>query len=68
MSLKDELKSIIVSASWNYVELAKELTKITGRKYTNQLLSNRIRKEIISFREVQLICKIIGYEVSFIKK
>lgn len=68
MSLRDDIKSLIVKSAWNYVELSKELTKITGRKYTNQLLSNRIRKEIISFKEVQIICDVIGYEVEFKKR
>ncbi len=68
MGIKENIKSIVVAAGWNYVELAEELSKITGRKYTNQLISNRIRKEIISFREVELICSIVGYKIEFIKK
>lgn len=67
MGIRDRIKSIIIAAGWNYVELAEELTKITGRKYTNQLISNRIRKEIISFKEVELICHITGYNVEFTK-
>lgn len=67
MGIRDRIKSIIIAAGWNYVELAEELTKITGRKYTNQLISNRIRKEIISFKEVELICRIIGYNVELTK-
>ena len=67
MGIRDKIKSIIVAAGWNYVELAEEMTKATGRKYTNQLISNRIRKEIISFKEVELICKIVGYSVDFTK-
>lgn len=68
MGTRDKIKSIIVAAGWNYKELAEEMTKTTGRKYTNQLLSNRIRKEIISFKEVELICGIIGYNVDFCRK
>ncbi len=68
MSLKDEIKSLIIGAGWNYVELAKELTRVTGRKYTNQLLSNRIRNEIISLKEINHICNIIGYKIDFNKK
>ncbi len=67
MGIRDKIKSVIIAAGWNYVELAEELTKITGRKYTNQLISNRIRKEIISFKEVELICRIIGYNVELTK-
>ncbi len=67
MGIRDRIKSIIIAAGWNYVELAEELTKITGRKYTNQLISNRIRKEIISFKEVELICRITGYNIEFTK-
>ena len=67
MGIRDKIKSIIVAAGWNYVELAEEMTKATGRKYTNQLISNRIRKEIISFKEMELICGIIGYNIEFCK-
>ena len=67
MGIRDKIKSIIVAAGWNYVELAEEMTKVTGRKYTNQLISNRIRKEIISFKEVELICKFVWYRVDFTK-
>ncbi len=67
MGIRDKIKSVIIAAGWHYVELAEELTKITGRKYTNQLISNRIRKEIISFKEVELICRIIGYNVELTK-
>ena len=68
MSLKDEVKSLIIGAGWDYVELARELSAVSGRKYTNRLLSNRIRNEIISLKEIYQICEIIGYDVNFTKR
>jgi len=67
MSLKDTIKGLILSNGWNYVRLAKEMTKISGKEYTNKKLSQKILNETIHYKEMLLIYKILGYSLK-IKK
>ncbi len=61
MSLKDAIKGLVQSNGWNYVRLAEEMTKISGKKYTNKKLSQIISNETIRYKEMLLIYKILGY-------
>ncbi len=67
MSLKDTIKGLILSNGWNYVRLAKEMSKITGREYSNKKLSQKILNETIHYKEMLLIYRILGYTLKIQK-
>ena len=61
MKLKDTIKGLVQSNGWNYVRLAEEMNKISGKKYTNKQLPQKILNETIQHKEMLLICKVLGY-------
>ncbi len=61
MSLKDAIKGLVQSNGWNYVRLADEMTKISGKTYTNKKLSQMITNETIRYKEMLLLYQILGY-------
>ncbi len=67
MSIKDAIKGLVQSNGWNYVRLAEEMTRVSGRKYTNKKLSQMILNETIRYKEMLLIYKILGYTIKLEK-
>ena len=61
MKLSDTIKGLIQGSGWNYVKLAREMSKLTGREYTNKKLSQKILNETIHYKEMLLIYQILGY-------
>ncbi len=39
-----------------------------SKKYTEDSLGGKIRRESLTFKEVELIADILGYKVEFIRK
>lgn len=68
MKPRTEIKKILVEENLTLSKVAQELGKILNKDYTLTNLSNKLRKETISFKEVDLIADILGYEIKFIKK
>ncbi len=67
MSLKDAIKGLVQSNGWNYVRLADEMTKISGKTYTNKKLSQMITNETIRYKEMLLLYQILGYTLKIEK-
>ncbi len=67
MKLKDNIKGLVQSNGWNYVRLAAEMSKISGKEYTNKSLSQKIIQETIQYKEMLLIYQILGYKLKIEK-
>ena len=63
-----DLKKILLDVNVSLTELAEELGKRLNKKYTMQNLSNKLRNETITHREMLLIADILGYELKFTPK
>ena len=68
MSIMNDLKKILLDVNVNLTELAKALSKRLNKPYSMQNLSNKLRNETITHREMILIADILGYDLKFVRK
>ena len=68
MSIINELKKILLDVNVNLTELADALSKRLNKPYSMQNLSNKLRNETISHREMLIIADILGYDLKFIRR
>ena len=48
-------------------QLAQKMADATGKKYTRSSLNGKFARETLSLKECELIAKILGYHIEFIK-
>ena len=68
MSIIVELKKILLDVNVSLTELADALSKKLNKHYSMQNLSNKLRNETISHREMLIIADILGYDLKFIRR
>lgn len=44
-------------------ELAKRMSELSGKNYSQSLISHKIAKESLRYTEMKMICKILGYRI-----
>lgn len=64
----NDLKKILLDVNITLTELANALSKRLNKPYSMQNLSNKLRNETITYREMLIIADILGYELKFIEK
>ncbi|MFW6030375.1 MAG: LLM class flavin-dependent oxidoreductase [Halanaerobiales bacterium] len=64
-SISNEIKSKIIVKGFSVKEVANELEKKYKKKYSPQNLSNKLRHETISYKEIKDIAEIIGYQIKW---
>lgn len=67
MGTKEDIKTLFVQSSWTLKAVAAELTKRTGRAYSSSMLSQKLYRENLHYKEAKLIGEILGYDLKFIK-
>lgn len=65
MDIKTQLKIFLAMRHLTVANLAKELSKVTGKNYTSAMIYGKLNRDTISFSECQMIAKILGYEIVF---
>ena len=65
MSANETVKILLVKRAMTITELAKRLTDLSGKKYTQQSLSKKILRDTLRFCEIEQIAKILGYKIEF---
>lgn len=65
--LKAKVKSMIALQQITFEQLAEEMTKLSGRKYTRSSLNGKFARDTVSYTECKLIAEILGYHLEFIK-
>jgi hypothetical protein len=68
MSIKKEIKHLLVEQDLTLTELAQKISEIKGIDYAVQNLSKKINRETIPYKEVELIAEILGYKIEFVKE
>lgn len=68
MSIIVELKKVLLDVNVSLSELAQSLGKRLSKPYSMQNLSNKLRNETITHREMLIIADILGYELKFVRK
>ena len=68
MSIIVELKKVLLDVNVNLSELAQSLGQRLNKPYSMQNLSNKLRNETITHREMLIIADILGYDLKFVRK
>jgi hypothetical protein len=63
MNIREEVKIMLVARCMTMTELAEKMTEISGKKYSQSLISHKLAKESLKYSEMKMICKILGYEI-----
>lgn len=58
-----QIRTFLTIKGSNITKLAKLLSERTGKKYTRQNLSNRLRAGTIRYDEMLVIAKILGFKI-----
>lgn len=66
--IKNDLKKILLDVDITLTELAKALGKRLNKDYSLNNLSNKLRNETITHKEMLIIADILGYELKFVPK
>jgi DNA-binding Xre family transcriptional regulator len=62
----NEIKNLVIDRDMTLTELAQEIGKVQNKQYSLASLSQKLCKETISYKEVKLIAKILGYKIKFV--
>lgn len=62
----NELKKVLLDVNISLTELAQALGKRLNKPYSMQNLSNKLRNETITHREMLIIADILGYDLKFV--
>ena len=68
MSIIVELKKVLLDVNVNLSELSQSVGKRLNKPYSMQNLSNKLRNETITHREMLIIADILGYDLKFVRK
>lgn len=63
----NDLKKILLDVNVSLTELAVALSKRLNKPYSLNNLSNKLRNETISHREMLIIADILGYDLKFVR-
>ena len=67
MSIKKEIKHLLIEQELTLTDLARKLSEVKGEDYAVQNLSKKINRETIPYKEVEQIAKVLGYKIEFKK-
>jgi len=64
MNVREEVKIMLGAKCMTLTQLAKKMSEISGKNYSQSLLSHKLADETLKYTEMKLICKILGYRIS----
>ena len=64
--IANEIKNLTNDRDMTLKGLAQKIGEVQNKKYSLASLSQKLRKETISYKEIKLIAKILGYKITFI--
>lgn len=67
MLVREQVKTLLAQEGIKMKDLAIKMEEISGRTYSLQNLSHRLRRGTLTYNEMLLIADILGYEISFKK-
>ena len=68
MATREDIKSLLAKECYTMTQIAEELTKKTGKKYTVKTLSQKLTNNTLRYDEFKNIIEILGYEMNLVKK
>lgn len=64
--IANEIKNLANDRDMTLKELAQKIGEVQNKTYSLASLSQKLRKETISYKEIKLIAKILGYKITFV--
>lgn len=68
MSVRKDIKTILIESDTTLTKVAEELGKIVGKHYTQSNLSQKLSRKTLKYEEAKLIGEILGYDLKFVRK
>lgn len=65
MDVKNEIKSLIAKRGMTLKQVCQIMSEKTGKSYSGNNITNKLRRKTIKFEEVQLIFEILGYKLEY---
>lgn len=62
----NEIKNLTNDRDMTLKELAEKIGKAQNKNYSLASLSQKLRNETISYKEIKLIAQILGYKITFV--
>ena len=62
----NEIKNLTNDRDMTLKELARKIGEAQNKNYSLASLSQKLRNETISYKEIKLIARILGYNISLI--
>jgi signal recognition particle GTPase len=67
MSVRTDIKKILIESDVTITKVAKELSKKIGKHYTQSNISQKLSRGTLKYEEAKLIGEILGYELKFVR-
>ncbi len=67
MLVREQIKALLAQENMKMKDLAEKMQEKTGKNYSLQNLSHRLKRGTVSFNEVLEISEILGYNITFEK-
>lgn len=67
MSVREDLKILLVKEKMTLTELAVEAQRVSGKKYTVHTLSQKLVNSSMKYDELKFLAEILGYRINFEK-
>ena len=64
MNIREEVKIMLFSKQMTITELARKMSEKTGKNYTQSLISHKLASESLKYKEMKIICEILGYKIN----
>lgn len=64
MDVREEVKFMLLKRCVTLTELAKQMSVVTGKQYTQSLLSHKLKSQSLKYTEMLIICKILSCKLS----
>jgi len=67
MSVKKDIKMLLLENDTTITEIAQEMTKITGKNYSRSNISQKLIRGTLKYEEAAIIGEILGYQLKFVR-
>lgn len=68
MQVREQIKTLLAQENMKMKELAIKMQEKTGKNYSLQNISHRLKRGTLYYNEVLLITEILGYNINFEKE
>ncbi len=63
MNVREEVKIMLGAKCMTITELARQMTLLSGKQYSQSLISHKLANDSLKYSEMKMICKILGYRI-----